>query len=228
MRQKRWAKLIREQSQSGSFGECVLPGAWRHRSVPSMTGGRSLPGVSQCGRTRGGQRSDRPRCVTGRTDSHHLGGLAAYKHPAPMPGVVAPAGQRARVSLRHGLRHAKEFRRPAGTGDAVAGTGRFRRICSSSPTGGTTGSKFCIGVCHEASERLASCTEDGRRSPEVDFQESASNRPELLRSKGVVVNVRGKGARKGRQVSAEKMSEGEPSDDASSRIQGTVKTGVAQ
>jgi hypothetical protein len=43
--------------------------------------------------------------------------------------------------------------------------------------------------------RLASCTEDGRRSPEVDFQELASNHPELLRSKGVVVNVRGKGVR---------------------------------
>jgi len=32
----------------------------------------------------------------------------------------------------------------------------------------------------------------------------------------------------GCQVSAEKMSESEPSDDASSRIQGTVRTGAAQ
>jgi DDE superfamily endonuclease len=48
------------------------------------------------------------------------------------------------------------------------------------------------------------------------LQELASNYPELLRSKGAVVNVRGKGVRKGRQVSAEKMSESKPSDDASS------------
>jgi IS66 Orf2 like protein len=44
--------------------------------------------------------------------------------------------------------------------------------------------------------RLASCIEDGSRSPEVGFQESASNHPELLRSKGVVVNVPGKGVQK--------------------------------
>ena len=50
----------------------------------------------------------------------------------------------------------------------------------------------------------------------------------LLRSKGVVVNDRGKGVREGRQVSVEKMSESEPSDDASLMIQGTVKTGAAQ
>ena len=37
----------------------------------------------------------------------------------------------------------------------------------------------------------------------------------LLRSKGVVVNDRGKGIRKGCQVSIEKMSESKPSDDAS-------------
>ena len=78
------------------------------------------------------------------------------------------------------------------------------------------------------SENLQSCTKDGRRPPGVDFQELASNRPELLRSKGVVVNVRGKGVQEGRQVSVEKMSESEPTDDASSRIQGTVKTGAAQ
>jgi hypothetical protein len=49
---------------------------------------------------------------------------------------------------------------------------------------------------------------------ESTFQELASNHPELLRPKGVVVNVRGKGVREGRQVSVEKMSESEPSDDA--------------
>ena len=75
---------------------------------------------------------------------------------------------------------------------------------------------------------LQSCAEDGSRPPGVGFQELASNYPELLRSKGVVVNVRGKGIRRGCQVSVEKMSESEPSDDASSRIQGTAKTGTAQ
>jgi hypothetical protein len=38
---------------------------------------------------------------------------------------------------------------------------------------------------------LQCCTEDGSGPPGVGFQELASNRPELLRSKGVVVNVRG-------------------------------------
>jgi hypothetical protein len=47
------------------------------------------------------------------------------------------------------------------------------------------------------------------------LQEQASNRPVLLRLKGVVVSDRGKGVRSGRQVSVEKMSESEPSDDAS-------------
>ena len=78
------------------------------------------------------------------------------------------------------------------------------------------------------SENLQSCIEDGRRPPGVDFQELASNRHELLRSKGVVVNVRGKGVRRGRQVSVEKMSESEPSDDASLMIQGIVRTGAAR
>ena len=85
-----------------------------------------------------------------------------------------------------------------------------------------------LGCVTNVSENLQSCIEDGRRPPGVDFQELASNHPELLRSKGVVVNVRGKGVRRGCQVSVEKMSESEPSDDASSRIQGTVKTGAAQ
>lgn len=42
---------------------------------------------------------------------------------------------------------------------------------------------------------LPSCTKDERRPPGIGFQESVPNRPELLRSKGVVVNVRGKGIR---------------------------------
>ncbi len=47
----------------------------------------------------------------------------------------------------------------------------------------------------------------------------------LLRSKGVVVSDRGKGIGKRCQVSIEKMSESEPSDDASLLPQGTVRTG---
>jgi hypothetical protein len=54
---------------------------------------------------------------------------------------------------------------------------------------------------------LQSCAEDGSRSPGVGFQESASNHPEPLRSKDVVVNVRGKGVPRGCQVSVEKISE---------------------
>ena len=87
---------------------------------------------------------------------------------------------------------------------------------------------FVLGCVTNVSENLQSCAEDGSRPPGVGFQESASNRPEPLRPKGVVVNVRGKGVRRGRQVSVEKMSESVPSDDASSRIQGTVRTGAAQ
>ena len=43
---------------------------------------------------------------------------------------------------------------------------------------------------------VQSCAEDGSRPPGIGFQELASNHPEPLRSKGVVVNVRGKGVRK--------------------------------
>jgi hypothetical protein len=58
------------------------------------------------------------------------------------------------------------------------------------------------------------------------LQEQASNRPVLLRSKGVVVSDRGKVVRTGWQVSVEKMSESKPSEDASLLNQGAVKTGV--
>lgn len=54
------------------------------------------------------------------------------------------------------------------------------------------------------------CTEDGRRSPEVGLQGQASNRPVLLRSKGVVVSDWGNGIARC-QVRIEKMSESEPS-----------------
>ena len=74
-------------------------------------------------------------------------------------------------------------------------------------------------------KNLQSCTEDGRRPPGVDFQEWASNHPEPLRSKGVVVNDCGKGVQSGRQVCVEEMSESKPSDDASLLPQDTAKTG---
>jgi hypothetical protein len=64
--------------------------------------------------------------------------------------------------------------------------------------------KILYWVCHESKRRLASRTKDGRRPSGADCQELASNRPELLRSKGVVVNIRGKGVRGGRQVSVER------------------------
>jgi hypothetical protein len=60
------------------------------------------------------------------------------------------------------------------------------------------------------------------------LQEWASNRPVLLRSKGVVVNDREKASEQGCQVSVGKMSESKPSDDASLKIQGAARTGVAQ
>jgi hypothetical protein len=58
------------------------------------------------------------------------------------------------------------------------------------------------------------------------LQEQASNRPVLLRSKGVVVSDLGNGIRSRCQVGAEKMSESKPFDDASLVIQRAVETGV--
>ena len=75
------------------------------------------------------------------------------------------------------------------------------------------GQQWCVSRTQAAD--LWCCTEDGRRPPEVGLQEQASNRPVLLRSKGVVVSDRGKASREGCQVSIEKMSESKPSDDAS-------------
>ena len=74
---------------------------------------------------------------------------------------------------------------------------------------------------------MQSCIEDGRRPPGVDFQELASNHPELLRSKGVVVSDRGKVVRKGRQVRVEKMSESKPFDDASLMTKALSKLGAS-
>lgn len=50
---------------------------------------------------------------------------------------------------------------------------------------------------------------------EVGLQEQASNRPVLLRLKGLVVNGWVKKRPQGRQVSVEEMSESEPSDETS-------------
>jgi hypothetical protein len=60
------------------------------------------------------------------------------------------------------------------------------------------------------------------------LQELASNRPVLLRSKGVVVSDCGKGADKRRQVRIEKMSESKPFEDASLSWSSAVKTKVVQ
>lgn len=75
-----------------------------------------------------------------------------------------------------------------------AGTGSICRPCFCVPRSARRSDQSAlVGCVTNASESLQSCTEDGRRPPGVGFQESASNHPELLRSKGVVVNVRGKG-----------------------------------
>jgi IS5 family transposase len=75
------------------------------------------------------------------------------------------------------------------------------------------GKQWCVSRTQASG--LWCCTEDGRWSPEAGLQEQASNRPVLLRSKGVVVSDRGKVAHSGRQVCIEKMSESKPTEDAS-------------
>ena len=77
------------------------------------------------------------------------------------------------------------------------------------------------------SENLQSCTEDGRRPPGVDFQELASNCPELLRSKGVVVSVGSKVRMKFGQVSIRETSVSKPSVTRRKAID-TAKTGGAR
>jgi IS5 family transposase len=52
------------------------------------------------------------------------------------------------------------------------------------------GNQWCVSRTQASG--LWCCTEDGRRPPEAGLQEQASNRPVLLRSKGVVVSDRGK------------------------------------
>jgi len=53
---------------------------------------------------------------------------------------------------------------------------------------------FC-GVSRTQARACDAVSKDGRRPPEVGLQEQASNRSELLRSKGAVVSDRGKGVR---------------------------------
>src|SRR5689334_22907004 len=100
-------------------------------------------------------------------------------------------------------------------------------IFTFSATRDETGSKFYIGVCHERKETCGAVSKMGEGLPEpVSGIDSKSPGAAALKRRG------GERPRKrhpiGCQVSAEKMSESEPSDDASSRIQGTVKTGAAQ
>jgi hypothetical protein len=60
------------------------------------------------------------------------------------------------------------------------------------------------------------CVSDGGRPPEVGMQMRASNHPgAAVVQKAVVVSDLGKGALLERQVSVEKVSESEPSEDAS-------------
>jgi hypothetical protein len=81
------------------------------------------------------------------------------------------------------------------------------------------------GCVTNASASSRCCTKDGSRPPEVGLQEQASNRPVLLRSKGVVVNNWGKDFRTGGQVRVEEMSESKPADDASLRVKKLPKVG---
>src|SRR5271170_2762063 len=94
------------------------------------------------------------------------------------------------------LRHAAELRWLARAGDGSHATGCIRwssiRLRQSTER---PGEDSLLGCVTNVSENLQSCTEDGSRPPGVGFQEWASNHPELLRSKDVVVNVRGKGVR---------------------------------
>src|ERR1035437_4054964 len=55
-----------------------------------------------------------------------------------------------------------------------------------------TESKCWMECVTNASVSLRCCTEDGSGPPEIGLQELASNRPVLLRSKGVVVSDCGK------------------------------------
>lgn len=71
---------------------------------------------------------------------------------------------------------------------------------------------------------MCNCAKDGSRPPEVCLQGPASNRPVLLRSKGVVVSDWEKALLK-RQVSNEKMSASEPLMTHRESRNEAVKTG---
>ncbi|MGF6641340.1 hypothetical protein OKW39_008557 [Paraburkholderia sp. MM6662-R1] len=118
--------------------------------------------------------------------------------------------------------HCWRLRRPVYRRCCLQHPGRLRPRPCGQPGG--RGRDFAIGeyfrepCVTNADVSLRCCTEDGRRPPEVGFQEQASNRPVLLRPKGAVVSDRGKVTRRGWQVRVEKMSESKPSDDASLEI----------
>ena len=107
--------------------------------------------------------------------------------------MIHPAGERPRLSMHRSVRYASELRWAASVGDQRNADGCFRWafIRLRQPPARSREDPV-LGCVTNVSENLQSCIEDGRRPPGVDFQELASNHPELLRSKGVVVSDRGK------------------------------------
>ncbi len=71
---------------------------------------------------------------------------------------------------------------------------------------------------------MRNCAKDGSRPPGVCLQGPASNRPVLLRLRGVVVSDCGKGVQRERQVSTEKMSASEPLMTHRKSLKDAVKT----
>ena len=76
----------------------------------------------------------------------------------------------------------------------VAQAGRTSRISQLCSTVSVKGSEPCVPRAQSLS--VCNCAKDGSRPPEVCLQGPASNRPVLLRSKGVVVSDWGKGVTK--------------------------------
>lgn len=213
-------------SDGARFLRLAATAAERKCAGPICVGGnQACCGVGRAHRTDSGQR--RPAADSARCHDTQTGAGSAAR--TGVIGHDASAGERSRVFMHVALRHAAKLRWAARVGHRrdEAGCVRWALVLFFQPQARPR-EDFVLGCVTNVSENLQSCIEDGRRPPEVDFQELTSNHPELLRSKGAVVNVRGKGVREGRQVSVEKMSESEPFDDASSIIQGTVKTGAAQ
>jgi hypothetical protein len=79
-------------------------------------------------------------------------------------------------------------------------------------------------VCHEHLEEVRNCSTDEGRSFGIGLQHLVPNHPQLLGSKAPVVNVRGKGAGRKRQVGVREMSASEPIDEASKQSHDHVRT----